>query len=253
MFLDAVYNHTAEGGGDALYSWRGLDNASYYELTSDGTGFVDQTGVGANFNVASPMAARLILDSVAYFEGTLGVDGFRFDEAAELGNSCTSGCYTFDATSPAGLLQQLVTTLAGEAIIAEPWAVGDGTYQLGAFPAGWSEWNGQFRDGVRTLENKLNVVATPLSRLVDEWSGSPSLYASRSPAASINYVVSHDGFTLRDEFACDAPDNTQGWPYGPSSGGATDETQWDQGATRATRSRRSGWRRRSSRRPRACR
>ena len=229
VFLDAVYNHTAEGGGDALYSWRGLDNASYYELTSDGTGFVDQTGVGANFNVASPMAARLILDSVAYFEGTLGVDGFRFDEAAELGNSCTSGCYTFDATSPAGLLQQLVTTLAGEAIIAEPWAVGDGTYQLGAFPAGWSEWNGQFRDGVRTLENKLNVVATPLSRLVDEWSGSPSLYASRSPAASINYVVSHDGFTLRDEFACDAPDNTQGWPYGPSSGGATDETQWDSG------------------------
>jgi len=231
VFLDVVYNHTAEGGGKSLYSWRGLDNASYYELTTNGATFVDDTGVGANFNVANPMAASLILDSLTYFSTDLGIDGFRFDEAAELGNSCTSGCYTFDATSPTGLLRQIADTLAGEAIIAEPWAVGNGTYQLGHFPAGWSEWNGQFRDGVRTLENKLNVTATPLSNLKDEWSGSPSLYASRSPSSSINYVVSHDGFTLADEFACNAPNNTQGWPYGPSSGGAADETQWNQGGT----------------------
>jgi glycogen operon protein len=229
VFLDAVYNHTAEGGGHSLYSWRGLDNASYYELTTAGTAFVDDTGVGANFNVANPLASSLILDSLAYVSGPLGVDGFRFDEAAELGNSCTVSCYTFDATSPTGLLQKIVATLPGAAIIAEPWAVGTGTYQLGSFPAGWSEWNGQYRDGVRTLENKLGVTATPMSQLADEWGGSPSLYSARSPAASINYVVSHDGFTLRDEFACDAPNDTQGWPYGPSSGGAADETQWNQG------------------------
>jgi glycogen operon protein len=233
VFLDAVYNHTAEGGGGSLFSWRGLDNASYYELTADGSAFVDDTGVGANFNVASPLGESLILDSVRYFSGDLGVDGFRFDEAAELGNSCASGCYTFDATSASGLLMQLVSALPGAALIAEPWAVGDGTYQLGHFPAGWSEWNGQFRDGTRTLENKLGVVATPMSALKDQWGGSPSLYATRSPAASINYVVSHDGFTLTDEFACNAPDDTQGWPYGPSSGGAADETQWDQGGVAA--------------------
>jgi len=233
VLLDAVYNHTAEGGGQSLYSWRGLDNASYYELTTDSSKFVDNTGVGANFNVANSLAASLILDSLRYFSGELGVDGFRFDEAAELGNSCTSGCYTFDATSASGLLKQIALALPGAAIIAEPWAVGNGTYQLGSFPDGWSEWNGQYRDGVRTLEDKLNVVATPLSSLVDEWGGSPSLYASRSPASSINYVVSHDGFTLRDEFACSAPDDTQGWPYGPSSGGAADETQWNQGGAAA--------------------
>lgn len=229
VFLDVVYNHTAEGGGGSLYSWRGLDNASYYELTASGTGFVDNTGVGASFNVASPMAADLVLDSLRYFSTELGVDGFRFDEAAELGNTCTSGCYAFDAGSASGLLQRIVAALPGAAIIAEPWAVGAGTYQQGSFPGGWSEWNGVFRDGVRTLENKLGVVPTPPSTLRDAWSGSPSLFGDRSPAASINYVVSHDGFTLRDEFACNAPDNTQAWPYGPSSGGATDETQWDQG------------------------
>jgi glycogen operon protein len=237
VFVDAVYNHTAEGGGfppyNALYSWRGLDNPSYYELTKTAQGFVDDTGTGANFNVASPIASGLILDSVQYFSNVLGVDGFRFDEAAELGNSCTSVCYTFDATSKAGLLQQIVQVLPGEAIIAEPWAVGNGTYQLGAFPSGWSEWNGQFRDGVRTFENKLDVTASPLSQLVDEWNGSPSLFSSQSPASSINYVVSHDGFTLTDEFACNAPDDTQGWPYGPSSGGAADETQWNQGGNAA--------------------
>jgi isoamylase len=233
VFMDVVYNHTAEGGGRTLYSFRGLDNASYYELTSDAQAFVDETGIGANFNVANAMAGQVVTDSLGYFSKELGVDGFRFDEAAELGNSCTSSCYTFDATSPSGLLQRIASALPGEAIIAEPWAVGTGTYQLGNFPNGWSEWNGQYRDGVRTLQNKLNVTAVPLSSLVDEWSGSPSLYASRSPAASINYVVSHDGFTLRDEYACSAPNNTQAWPYGPSSGGATDETQWNQGGVAA--------------------
>jgi glycogen operon protein len=233
VFIDAVYNHTAEGGGDALYSWRGLDNQTYYELTTGSSSFYDVTGIGADYNVANPVAAQLVLDSLSYFTSQLGVDGFRFDEAAELGNSCTVGCYTWDSGA-GGLLERIVTTLpTGTAIIAEPWASASGTYQLGNFPRGWSEWNGEYRDGIRTLENKLGVVATPMSSLQDEWSGSPSLYASRSPAASINYVVSHDGFTLRDEFACEAPDNTQGWPYGPSSGGATDETQWNQNGVAA--------------------
>ncbi len=233
VFLDVVYNHTAEGGGHSLYSWRGLDNASYYELSSSAQAFVDETGIGANFNVADPMAADLVVDSLHYFATDLGVDGFRFDEAAELGNKCTSGCFTFDATRASGLLQRIAASLPGTALIAEPWAVGTGTYQLGQFPTGWSEWNGQFRDRTRTLENKLGVTAMPPSSLADAWGGSPSLYTKRSPAASINYVVSHDGFTLRDEFACVGPSNAQAWPYGPSSGGAADETQWNQGGAAA--------------------
>jgi glycogen operon protein len=228
VFLDVVYNHTAEGGGQTLYSWRGLDDPTYYEIDDAGDGFVNDTNVGANVNVANPVTEDLILDAVRYFSNDLGVDGFRFDEGAELGNACEAGCFRFDATRPGGLLAQIPLALPHAAIIAEPWAFGPGSDQQGHFPAGWSEWNGVYRDLVRTLENRLGTVATPLSGLVDAWSGSPSLFASRSPAASINYVVSHDGFTLRDEFACEEPDDTQPWPYGPSGYGASDETQWNQ-------------------------
>jgi isoamylase len=232
VFLDVVYNHTAEGGGGSLLSFRGLDNASYYELSTNGTGFYDDTGVGANFNVANPIAASTILDSLAYFSGTLGVDGFRFDLAAVLGNTCTQGCYSFSPTNPAGVLAQAVATLPGAVLIAEPWGVGDGTYELGQFPPGWSEWNGQFRDTTRIEQNEIGVIPQAPSTLANDLSGSPSLFSSaRGPTASINYVVSHDGFTLNDLYACDAPQNAQPWPYGPSSGGTTTNYSWDQGGT----------------------
>jgi isoamylase len=232
VFLDVVYNHTAEGGGGSLLSWRGLDNASYYELTASGQGFVDNTGIGANFNVANPIARDLIVDSLQYWTRDLGVDGFRFDLAAVLGNTCQTSCFTFSATDPDGVLQRAVHELPGTTLIAEPWGIGDGTYQLGQFPRGWSEWNGQFRDTLRTVQNEQGVTMITPSALSTYLGGSANLFsAARGPVASINYLVSHDGFTLHDLYSCDAPNNTQAWPYGPSSGGTTDNLSWNQGGT----------------------
>jgi isoamylase len=229
VFLDVVYNHTAEGGGASLLSWRGLDDASYYELSSSGQGFTDNTGIGANFNVANPIARDLVLDSLQYWTSALGVDGFRFDLAPVLGNTCTVGCFDFSATSSGGILLRALTELPKTTLIAEPWAIGNGTYQLGAFPPGWSEWNGQFRDTIRTVQNEQGVTMVTPATLSSYLSGSPNVFAkARGPIASINYIVSHDGFTLHDEYACDAPDNDQPWPYGPSTGGTTDNLSWDQ-------------------------
>jgi glycogen operon protein len=161
----------------------------------------------------------------------MGVDGFRFDVAPVLGNSCASVCYTFDATDPAGILQRAVTTLPGVPLIAEPWGTGSGTYQLGNFPAGWSEWNGEFRDQIRSLQNDLGTIAVAPSTVAARVTGSPDVFdhGGRAPWASIDYVDCHDGFTLHDEYAYDAPDNAQAYPYGPSTGGSTTNDSWDQG------------------------
>ncbi len=228
VFIDVVYNHTAEGGGDTQLSLRGLDNAGYYELNASHTGFQDDTGVGANVNVANPMAADLIVDSLLYWHHALGVDGFRFDLAAVLGNTCLESCYHYDKTK---LLTRIAQMLPDAALIAEPWGVGDGTYQIGNFPKGWSEWNGQFRDAFRTAQNKLGVTATTPATLQGFFSGSPGLFQDdgRAPAASINYLVSHDGFTLHDLYWCTDKNNGQAWPYGPSNGGDDNNLSWNQG------------------------
>src|SRR5205085_10887834 len=107
------------------------------------------------------------------------------------------------------------------ALIAEPWGIGAGTYQVGAFPAGWSEWNDQFRDLVRKDVNLVDIESVTLGGLADRLVGSPGIFraSGRGPSASINYLVSHDGFTLGDVTACDAKSNAQPWPYGPSNGG----------------------------------
>jgi len=230
VFLDVVYNHTAEGGDSSLLSWRGLDNASYYELDATGAGYNDDTGIGANYNIANPIARDLVLDSLTYWSTELGVDGFRFDLAAVLGNTCETSCYAFAGSMPGDFLAMAVAALPGEALIAEPWGVAAGTYQLGNFPQGWSEWNGQFRDTIRTAQNLLGVTPTTPESLVDYLGGSPSLFsAARGPTASINYLDCHDGFTLHDLYSCDAPNNAQAWPYGPSSAGTTQNYSWDQG------------------------
>ncbi|HEY1693295.1 MAG TPA: GNAT family N-acetyltransferase [Polyangiaceae bacterium] len=242
VFLDVVYNHTAEGGVSTktagvaeLLSFRGLDNASYYELAANHQSPVDYTGTGGDFNVASPVVRDLVLDSLSYWSGTMGVDGFRFDLAAVLGNSCASVCYTWAPTDPAGILERAATELPGVALIAEPWGVGNGTYQLGSFPAGWSEWNGDFRDSIRVGQNEIGTDDEPPSKLVAKVSGSPDLFDhdGRAPWASIDYVDCHDGFTLHDEYAYDAPDDTQAYPYGPSTGGSTTNDSWDQGGAAA--------------------
>jgi len=241
VFLDVVYNHTAEGGvstsklGTAkLYSMRGLDNAAYYELAADHQTPVDDTGTGGNVNVASGVVRDLVIDSLTYWSATMGVDGFRFDLAAVLGNSCASVCYTYAPSDPAGILQRALG-VPGVSLIAEPWGVGAGTYQLGNFPAGWSEWNGDFRDSIRIGQNQLGTMPIAPSQLAARISGSPDLYAAagRAPWASIDFVDCHDGFTLRDEYAYDAPQDDQAYPYGPSTGGSTSDYPWDQGGSAA--------------------
>jgi glycogen operon protein len=242
VFLDVVFNHTAEGSPSGsnpdnaqLLSWRGLDDPGYYELAAGNAAVVNDNGVGANFNAASDVVRNLVIDSLTYWNGAMGVDGFRFDVAPVLGNSCASVCFTFDATDPAGILQRAVTTLPGVPLIAEPWGTGNGTYQLGNFPVGWSEWNGQFRDQIRSAQNELGTVAIAPSTIAARVTGSPDVFTQTgaAPWASINYVDCHDGFTLGDEYSYDAPDNDQAYPYGPSTGGSTTNNSWDQGGVAA--------------------
>ncbi|HSO31870.1 MAG TPA: alpha-amylase family glycosyl hydrolase, partial [Labilithrix sp.] len=235
VFVDVVYNHTAEGGGSSLLSLRGMDNASYYELADDAGRFADNTGIGANVNVTSDMARGLIVDSLKYWSEQLGVDGFRFDLAAVLGNSCKRGCFSYDKGDARGVLQRAHSELPGVPLIAEPWGIGNGTYQLGNFPAGWSEWNGQFRDVVRAAQNQIGAGAPTPGVLSNVLSGSSNLYADdgRTPAASVNFLVSHDGFTLRDVYSCNGKNNGQPWPYGPSDGGEDNNHSWDHGGDQA--------------------
>jgi isoamylase len=239
VIVDVVYNHTAEGGGGSLYSLRGLDNAAYYELDDSGAGFVDNTGIGASTNATHPLFRDLVLDSLAYLHEVLGVDGFRFDLASVLGNTCARGCFAYDGEDPDGVLRRAAAELParpagggdGVDLIAEPWGIGAGTYQIGRFPAGWSEWNGQYRDLVRQDQNQLDVAAVTPGWLADRIAGSPELFGDdgRPPAASINYLVAHDGLTLRDLYACNGKNNGQPWPYGPSDGGTNDNYAWDHG------------------------
>jgi glycogen operon protein len=217
VLVDVVYNHTAEGGGSSLLSLRGLDNAGYYQLDAAGTGYTNSNGVGADVAAQKPLAQGLILDSLHYWHESLGFDGFRFDLAPVLGNA-TPGGFHFDATAlPKTIAEQFPNT----ALLAEPWAVVANSYEVGHFPAGWSEWNDTFRDTVREDQNENGTTAITPGTLATKLAGSKDVYANRSPAAGITYLVSHDGFTLHDLYACDASANAQAWPYGPSNGGST--------------------------------
>ena len=251
VMVDVVYNHTAEGGpwsaGDvntySVFSWRGLDNPTYYSLTADRQRPWDNTGVGGNYNTANPAAQDLIVDSVAYWKDTLGVDGFRFDLASVLGNTCQHGCFSYSRTDPGTALNRLTAELAarpaaggsGVDWIAEPWAIGAGTYQVGNFPAGWAEWNGISRDTLRRDQNKLGVSAITPGELASRLAGSSDLYGDdgRKPYHSVNFMVAHDGFTLADLYACNTKNNNQPWPYGPSDGGSDSNDSWDQGGNAA--------------------
>ncbi|MEO8549237.1 MAG: alpha-amylase family glycosyl hydrolase [Kofleriaceae bacterium] len=215
VLVDVVYNHTAEGGGSSLLSLRGLDNAGYYQLDAAGTGFTNSNGVGADVAAQKPLAHGLILDSLHYWHESLGFDGFRFDLAPVLGNTAGPGGFHFDATAlPSTIAQQFPTA----ALIAEPWAVVANSYEVGRFPAGWSEWNDVFRDTVREAQNETGITPNALAARI---AGSKDAYANRAPDAGVSYLVSHDGFTLHDLHACDASSNAQPWPYGPSNGGST--------------------------------
>jgi isoamylase len=236
VLVDVVYNHTAEGGtwGDPavapLLSWRGLDNAGFYELADGGAGYRGDNGVGPNWNAVEPLARQLVLDSLRYWSEEIGVDGFRFDLAPILGNSCSEDCFSYDGHDPEGVLVRAATEL-DVLLVAEPWGATGEAYQGGNLPQGWAEWNDGFRDTVRRHQNGVGgAVDQPLRPLVDALMGSPSRFADdgRQPWSSVSYVVAHDGFTLADLYRCDAPDNDQDWPYGPSNGGSTANWSWDQ-------------------------
>ena len=247
VYIDVVYNHTGEGGpwggSDGLtvynvFSFRGLDNPTYYSLTSDLQYPWDNTGVGGNYNTHNPTAQNLIVDSLAYWRDSLGVDGFRFDLASVLGNTCEHGCYNFDKLDANNALNRIVRDLppraagggSGVDLIAEPWAIGGNSYQVGGFPSGWSEWNGIYRDSFRKAQNKLGVIAVTTGEMANRFAGSSDLYSAngRNPWNSVNFIVAHDGFTLRDLYAYNTKQNLQPWPYGPSDGGEDNNNSWDQ-------------------------
>ncbi len=195
VILDVVFNHTGEGNhlGPTL-SFRGIDNASYYRLLPDRQRYyVDDTGVGNTLNCSHPRVVQMVLDSLHYWVRDMQVDGFRFDLAATLGR----GANGFDAGHPLLTAIQQSPELQGIKLIAEPWDIGPGGYQLGNFPPGWSEWNDRFRDTLRRYWRGDEGVLPELGARI---SGSADLFDrhGRRPWASINYVTAHDGFTLRD-------------------------------------------------------
>jgi glycogen operon protein len=194
VILDVVYNHTAEGNhlGPTL-SFKGIDNPAYYRLVEDDQRYyMDYTGTGNSLNVRQPHSLQLIMDSLRYWVTEMHVDGFRFDLAATLAREF----YDVDRLSSFFELVQQDPVVSQVKLIAEPWDIGPGGYQVGGFPPLWTEWNGRFRDTVRDFWRGEPSLGDFASRL----SGSSDLYehSGRKPFASINFVTAHDGFTLRD-------------------------------------------------------
>lgn len=195
VILDVVYNHTAEGNhlGPTL-SFRGIDNAAYYRLVDeDKAHYYDTTGTGNSLLMRHPHVLQLLMDSLRYWVNEMHVDGFRFDLASTLARQF----HEVDRLSAFFDLVQQDPVISQVKLIAEPWDVGDGGYQVGGFPPLWSEWNGKYRDTVRDFwRGEPSTLAEFASRL----SGSSDLYehTGRKPIASINFVTAHDGFTLRD-------------------------------------------------------
>ncbi|MFJ4918584.1 glycogen debranching protein GlgX [Streptomyces sp. NPDC088725] len=194
VILDVVYNHTAEGNhlGPTL-SFRGLDNAQYYRLSEDARYYTDTTGTGNSLLMRSPHVLQLIMDSLRYWVTEMHVDGFRFDLAATLARQF----HEVDRLSSFFDLVQQDPVVSRVKLIAEPWDVGEGGYQVGNFPPLWTEWNGKYRDTVRDLwRGEPRTLAEFASRLT----GSSDLYQDdgRRPLASINFTTCHDGFTLHD-------------------------------------------------------
>ncbi len=204
VILDVVYNHTAEGNhlGPTL-SLRGIDNASYYRLVPDDRRYyMDYTGCGNTLNVQHPRTLQLIMDSLRYWVLEMGVDGFRFDLASALARG-------FHEVDRLGAFLDIIhqdPVISQAKLIAEPWDVGEGGYQVGNFPPLWSEWNGRYRDTVRDYWRGADRT---LSDFAYRFTGSSDLYGGtgRLPFASVNFVTAHDGFTLQDLVSYDGKHN----------------------------------------------
>jgi len=204
IILDVVYNHTGEGNqlGPTL-SFRGIDNAAYYRLSPENPRFyVDYTGTGNSLNVRHPRVIQLIMDSLRYWVEEMHVDGFRFDLASTLAREL----HEVDRLSTFFEVIAQDPVISRVKLIAEPWDLGQGGYQVGNFPAQWAEWNGKYRDTIRRFwRGDERQVADLAYRLT----GSSDLYQSgmRTPHASVNFVTCHDGFTLRDLVSYDQKHN----------------------------------------------
>ncbi|MEX2535621.1 MAG: glycogen debranching protein GlgX [Trueperaceae bacterium] len=204
VILDVVYNHTAEGSelGPTL-SFRGIDNSMYYRLVDDQPRhYMDYTGTGNTLNLGKPRVLQLVMDSLRYWVTEMHIDGFRFDLAAALARELhdVNRLSTFFDT----IGQDPIVTRAK--LIAEPWDVGPGGYQVGNFPPGWAEWNGRYRDAVRAFWRGDDV---GVAELAYRLSGSSDLYedTGRRPYSSINFITAHDGFTLNDLVSYDQKHN----------------------------------------------
>ncbi|QGH68305.1 glycogen debranching protein GlgX [Pseudactinotalea sp. HY158] len=224
VILDVVYNHTGEGNhlGPTL-NFRGIDNAAYYRLvTDDPQYYTDYTGTGNSLNVRHPHALQLIMDSLRYWVTEMHVDGFRFDLASTLAREL----YDVDRLSAFFDLVQQDPTVSQVKLIAEPWDVGPGGYQVGNFPPQWTEWNGQYRDTIRDFWR-----GTPgtMGEFAARITGSADLYehSGRRPVASINFVTAHDGFTLADLVSYNDKHNEANGD--DNTDGADDNRSWNCG------------------------
>lgn len=194
VILDVVYNHTAEGNHlGPMLCFKGIDNAYYYRLADDKRYYMDYTGTGNSLNMRNPHVLQLLMDSLRYWVLEIHVDGFRFDLAATLAREL----HDVDRLSAFFDLIQQDPVISQVKLIAEPWDVGEGGYQVGNFPPVWTEWNGKYRDCIRDFwrgEDQL------LGAFASRFTGSSDLYedTGRLPYASINFITAHDGFTLND-------------------------------------------------------
>lgn len=194
VILDVVYNHTAEGNHmGPMLSFKGIDNAYYYRLTQDARYYMDYTGTGNSLNMRNPHVLQFLMDSLRYWVLEMHVDGFRFDLASTLAREL----HDVDRLSAFFDLIQQDPVLNQVKLIAEPWDVGEGGYQVGNFPSVWSEWNGKYRDCVRDFWRGEHRT---LGEFASRFTGSSDLYQndSRLPHASINFITAHDGFTMND-------------------------------------------------------
>jgi isoamylase len=243
VILDVVYNHTCEGNHmGPMLSWKGADNATYYRLVdNDPQFYMDYTGTGNSLNVRNPQVLKMIMDSLRYWVTHMHVDGFRFDLAATLAREL------HDVSKLSSFFDTIHQdpTLAEKKLIAEPWDVGEGGYQVGQFPILWAEWNGKYRDTVRRFWKGDGGM---LSDFAYRLTGSSDLYQfdGRKPYASINFVTAHDGFTLCDlvsynrkhneangENNRDGSDNNDSWNMGAE--GPTDDPRINEARERQMR------------------
>jgi glycogen operon protein len=224
VILDVVYNHTCEGNqlGPTL-SWRGLCNSTYYRLMDNPRYYMDYTGTGNTLNVRDPQVLKMIMDSLRYWVTEMHVDGFRFDLASTLAREL----HDVSKLSPFFDIIHQDPTLADVKLIAEPWDVGEGGYQVGQFPVLWAEWNGKYRDTVRRF---WRGDPSQLSGFAYRLTGSSDLYQSdgRKPYASINFVTAHDGFTLCDLVSYNQKHNEAN--QDDNRDGANNNDSWNMGA-----------------------